>query len=385
MRRALRLAALLAATLLALAVPVQVRSAPKADSDDYDRLVLQARALLDDGNSLAAFCDYIDAYSARPDAAEAAQALADWLRSGNLPVHVPEAELAKLAQASGPIYALSMPDQNLVALASRTEMPAVTDPQNGWPFTRVMWFYRATDRVGGDLTCLAAVRFQTGDDAMLAQRTGRLLSVLRSALYERTGYLPLCDGVPFTVWLCRHATDAGGEQWRNNIYFYDIADQRSSIEWIREIAHEYSHMALPLIGGDYTEPEPWANGYYGERLLLRWIARGAAGGPTALEKAWGGTFSGYVNYDALRIEPCLALFNRHGVDSALLARRDATGMDYLFGMLLKVDDQAGPRALADLLWNLPQGGLVDPAQLVSGVRAALARGPRAASGKRRTS
>ena len=350
---------------------------PDGPSPGYDQLVYQAQNLEQNGSSLASFCDYVDAYTLDPDAIPAAHALLDSLRSGGLPAHAPYAELTKIVGSPGPISAEIVSDDNIVAVTSRDELPAIADPQNNWPFTRVMWLYRRTLMSPGDMTCFVSIRYQTSDDQPLAERTGRLLYLLRQALVEKTSYLPLCDGAPFTVWLCRHSTDAGGEQWQNNIYFYDIADQRSSIEWIREIAHEYSHMAFPLLGGDYIEPEAWANGYYGERLLLRWIARGAAGGPAALEEAWGRTFAGYVNYDDKRIAPTLAIFDRYGLNETRLGMRDVGGMNYLFGMLLKVDDIAGSKALADMLWNLPQRGLVDPKLLLSGVRAALARGTHA--------
>jgi hypothetical protein len=378
MQRALRTFGIVAVIVAIFAGRAQADLSAGA-APTYDQLVFQAQRLQQNGETLAGFCDFVDAYTMSPGQDPAAQALLDSLRTGNLPVHAPIAELSKLIGASGSVSAQSMSDGNIVAISTHDELPAISDPQNGWPFTRVMWFYRRTSRVAGDMTCFAAIRYQTSDDQSLAERMGRLLCDFRDALVEKTGYFPLCDGQPFTVWLCRHSTDAGGEQWQNNIYFYDVTNARSSIEWIREIAHEYSHMAFPLVGGDYSEPEAWANGYYGERLLLRWVARGAAGGPAALEAAWGGTFTGYVNYENKRIIPALAIFDRYGLDQSRLDRRDAGGMNYLFGMLLSVDDKAGPKAIADLLWNLPQRGLVDPKQLVPGVRAALARGAQGAA------
>ena len=363
--------AIVAGRLSASPVP----SAPPS----YDQLNTQAKSLEENGDSLAGFCDFIDAYTQMPGAAPAANALLGILHDGNLPIHAPFEQIGKLIGSSGPVYAQAMLDNNLIAVTSRDELAAKSDPQNNWPFTRVTWFYRRTLKSPGDMTCFVSIHYQTSDDQALAERAGRLLYVLRASLVEKTGYLPLCDGVPFNVWFCRHATDAGGEQWQNNIYFYDITNARSSIEWIREIAHEYSHMALPLLGGDYIEPEAWANGYYGERLLLRWVARGAAGGPAAVEQAWGGTFAGYVNYEDKRIAPALLLFDRFGLDADRLARRDAVGMDYLFGMLLKVDDTSGPKALAELLWSLPQKGIVDPKLLLPGVRAALAQAAKGGS------
>jgi hypothetical protein len=353
----------------ALTIPTTATAATLS----YDQLVAQAQSLQQDGERLAAFCDYVEAYRLQPTANAASSALIKSVRDGSLPLHVPDSVLNSLVGLPGPVVVTSQLDGNVTVVTTRDETSPLNDPQNGWPFTRVAWIYRASSEPHGDMVCFAAIRFQTGDDQEMAERTGRLLSVIRQALVDKTGYKPLTDGVPFTVWLCRHATDAGGEQWRNSIYFYDIESPRASIEWIREIAHEFSHMALPIVGGDYTAPEPWANGYYGERLLLRWLSRGGGGGPAAVEKAWGGTFAGYPNFDAKLVAPALTTFAAHGISNTWIDRRDREGMEYLIGLLLTVDDKAGPKACADLLWNLPKAGLVDPRLLLPGARVALAQ------------
>lgn len=77
-----------------------------------------------------------------------------------------------------------------------------------------------------------------------------------------------------SVWLSPSRftnADVGGEQFRNQIYIYDIYAARSPFEWCRELAHEYGHYILPGVTG-FTSPEPWANGVLGERLFTLWIA-----------------------------------------------------------------------------------------------------------------
>ncbi len=359
---------LLASILASLAAPIT-----SAATLSYDQLIAQAHGLEQDGEKLAAFCDYVDAYKLQPARNTASDALLAEVRAGTLPVHVPDSVLSTLVGVGGPIKVTSDLDGNAYIVTSRDELTSMTDPQNGWPFTRAAWIYRSAGETRTDMICMAGLRFQSDEDQALAERTGRLLCVIRQALVDKTSYKPLTDGVPFTVWLCLHATDAGGEQWRNSIYFYDVNEPRASIEWIREIAHEFSHMALPLVGGDYTDPEPWANGYYGERLLLRWLSRGGGGGPTAVEKAWGGTFAGYANFDAKLIAPALNNFAAHGLSNSWIDHRDRDGMEYLIGMLLTIDDKAGPKTCADLLWNLPKSGLVDPKLLLPGARVALSQ------------
>jgi hypothetical protein len=256
------------------------------------------------------------------------------------------------------------------------EIEPVNDPQNNWPFARITYYYRQSEKPAGDWVCYAVMHSQTSEDQDLSDRVGRLLGVIRKALVDQTGYNALTDGVPFGVWLARHSSgEPGGEQemWHNNIYFFDVTAKRSNIEWIREIAHEFSHLALPAIGGDYTDPEAWANGYYGERLLVRWLARGAAGGPAAVRAAFGGPFSGYVNFQRLLIDPYEGDFLKVGMNRAMLGRHDGLGMRYLIGMLLAIDDHSGPKVVGDLLWSLPQTALVDPLLLYSGAADALSR------------
>ena len=121
-----------------------------------------------------------------------------------------------------------------------------------------------------------------------------------------------------------------------------------------KIAHEYSHLALPPLGGDYKEPEAWANGYLGERLLVRWVARGAGGGPRALEKAWGGTFSGYPNFERVLIEPALELYRKNGLSRPWLARRDEAGCATSSGSCLRWTTSAArakPAVFSGGLWR----------------------------------
>ena len=56
------------------------------------------------------------------------------------------------------------------------------------------------------------------------------------------------------------------------ILFFKVAQERSESEWLREIAHEYSHVVLPTFGGFRPPNEPFANGTLGETLAMTWIA-----------------------------------------------------------------------------------------------------------------
>lgn len=323
---------------------------------DYQTAVTNAEVAAQNGDASTAFCDYETALADYPSADLPKNALIALL--GGLPRHMDLSLVAHLPAPIAPcsISSFTVPAGNspaqratLVAPASSLHLKELSDPENGWPFDHVVYVYRSDVATPDKGILLCAVHYQTDDDRKLAQRVGSLLLVLRQAYLQETGKRPVGDTRSFDVWLCRRAPETGGgEEWRGNLYYYNTADNRSSIEWIREIAHEYSHLAFAAIGGSYTQPEAWANGYIGERILVRWLARGAGGGPAMVEQVWG-TFSGYPNFARLLVTPEETLYETQGPSEAWLARRDAVGMNYVIGFLLWVDDNQGSRFLGDLL------------------------------------
>ena len=262
-----------------------------------------------------------------------------------LPDQLLTAQLAAL-----PVDTATLPVGLGLQVTPKPYLPTTaTEPQHGGTFPRITYFYVLTDTAGTD-QLLCRLHYTQMSDASLATRMGGLLTLLHRTLTQHLGRSPYGGTDPFDVWLCRQGA-AGGDEWHRNIYFYDLDDARSSIEWIREIAHEYSHMALPPIGG-YTAPEYWANGYYGERLLVRWLAR-TPGDPALVQQIWG-DFSGWPNFDRLLIAPAIALYKAHERDPVLAAQTDETGMRYLIGQMLVFDDKYGDKRLANALSDLPQ-------------------------------
>jgi hypothetical protein len=312
---------------------------------------------------------YLAAIKAQPAQDAPRIALFNMITVHGMPHVLSSAQLRSVAAAHGP-FSVERVDRGVTLIcldgATGHSLDSVSDPQNQWPFPALIDVYASGVGDSADSALVCAVHYQTSDDAALAARTGRLLALLRSVLVERTGHMPIYES-PFHVWMSRSASASpGGEQWRNNLYFYDIADARSSIEWIREIAHEYSHLAFPAIGGDYTDPEAWANGYIGERLLVRWLSDTDDVGPAVVEQEWGAAFTGYSNFEAKLIEPAVNEFVAAGLNRTDLAARDANGMRYVIGLLLWVDQTKGSRAVGDLLWNMNSA---DPSDLFDSVKA----------------
>lgn len=284
----------------------------------------------------------VAAQQAKPDNAGAKRAVEASVTDG-LPMQITAALLSHL-----PVDVTPCADGLGTLIVPKPFLPVhVLEPQNGLPFVKIAYLY--TPNTDGTLRQLCQVHYTVPDDAPLAARMARLLSLAHQTLVRQTGRPPAHGDTPFHVWLVRSGK-AGGEQWGENLYFYDLDAPRSSIEWIREIVHEYSHLALPAIGG-YKDPEYWANGYLGERLLVRWFQR-IPDGPAIVGRAWG-DFSGAANFNRLLITPALDLYKKVGPSPQWLARTDADGMRYLIGQALTIDDKYGSKALGTALNLLP--------------------------------
>ena len=378
------------ALLIALAAP-----GAKATADsyhDYQAAIEKAGVAARSGDGETAFAEYEAALTQYPNAELPKSALIGMLGGGlpekmdlrllsHLPAAIPPCEISTFTIPSGD---LKGQQGTLVAPAPMLNLKELSDPENGWPFTHVLYVYRTgnSDANTAELPCV--VHYQVDDDQALARHVGALLFLLRETYLQETGDRPVGDHHAFDVWLCRRSPQAGGgEEWRGNLYFYDTGESRSSIEWIREIAHEYSHLAFAAIGGDYTAPEAWANGYIGERILVRWLSRGAAGGPPAVEEAWGGTFAGYPNFERILLAPPEQLYESEGPSQEWLARRDAAGMRYVIGLLLWIDDHRGPRFLGNMLATLTARHETSPQDIYQ-LEIAMTRHPKHPSGVRTT-
>jgi len=284
----------------------------------------------------------VAAHQAEPNSRQAAQRLEDSVSAG-LPSRLPNDWLPAL-----PVEITLLPYDLGTLMVPRDYLPThAAEPQHGWKFAKVAYVYLPGPQ-NSQLFC--AVHYPMTTDGALAARVARLLALAHQTLTLKTGQEAVNGTAPFDVWLCRGG-QTGGEQWKTNLYLYDIDTPRSSIEWIREVVHEYSHLALPAIGG-YDAPEYWANGYLGERLIVRWLMR-ESDGLARVEAVWG-DFSGAANFDRLLLAPALAQYRKIGPSPAWLGRKDDTGMRYLIGQALTFDDKYGAQRLGEAFVRLPR-------------------------------
>jgi hypothetical protein len=239
------------------------------------------------------------------------------------------------------------------------------DDKYSQPYHAVCCGYIAERASGSNKVIGYARRFYVhapdADALPLAKRVARELLLLLAENRERLRYDPPRDNPTVDVWLTRQngqglSADVGGEQFKNKIYIYGITSDRRPIEWMREVAHEYGHYALPGVSG-FHAPEEWANGVLGERLFLKWLADDLRAGRLRPEDLPFVTPEQLNDYIARQVTPLIRRIAHDGVDAHLVARRDAAGMDYYTGFALYLDAVYSSNGLLDALsFTTPRTG-----------------------------
>lgn len=220
-------------------------------------------------------------------------------------------------------------------------------------------------------------------DAVLAERAARFLLLLYNEVHRRLT-IDHPAGQPLHVWLDAGAqpggeADAGGQQFRDQVYIYRIYSSRTPLEWGRELAHEYGHYILPGVAG-FSAPEEWANGVLGERLFISWLARDLRKGALAATSLPVMTPQDVRTYLERQVYPLLARYTARGRPFAppTLKRRNAAGMDTYTGLALFVDAAYGSGALLDCLAateTAPGREIVYAPDFLKGVLRGLAEAP----------
>ena len=215
------------------------------------------------------------------------------------------------------------------------------EPRFGWDFTRVAYVYAPRREPRGMLMALSVRVHFSPEDETQALRTARLCARLLRLHREKFGHeavYPRAAEIA-DVWLAtQSAADptTGGETWNSNVYIYAVRRERTPIEWVRTVAHEWGHLTLPAARG-FTAPENDAAGYLGERLHIKWMRSETR--DTAIADGTTPTILDFY-YDR-QIAPLIARFQEGGPDSPLLSGNDAESMDYYIGMALAFDEAFG--------------------------------------------
>lgn len=135
-----------------------------------------------------------------------------------------------------------------------------------------------------------------------------------------------------------------------DIIFFKTSEPRSEAEWLRELAHEYGHVVLPIFNGFRPPLEPFGNGLLGESLGIMW----AAAAPTEFA-------SPLQEIQAARTAPLLPAASVTLVDTAsaataqpaTLPAAETEGRDFA----RELESHVAANALASLnQWNLQGPG-----------------------------
>lgn len=255
--------------------------------------------------------------------------------SVTIPVNVPSFETQVLPDAGLRTEAVILTPRLSEQSLSRS------DPKHGWQFTVACYGYFRNEYLSQP-ELRFRVYAQQVDDLPRAQKVCRLLLRLGQLAWHRLRLQVNLQGERvLNVWLCRQG-NPGGEQWRNNLYIYSIQSIQHPIEWLREVAHEFSHALLPGITG-YIAPEPWASGYMGERLFMTWLE--ATGTQLSSDDLCDASLQDIRQFVQQR---CLPLRNRWATDGFPredFSRTDAVGMGTLIGLALYIDAVYGSNTL----------------------------------------
>ncbi len=299
------------------------------------------------------------------------------LRRHGLPWWTRASTLDRLPLRTESVNPALLPDGRITSEAS-VPLPAETEPlyQRSYRYQIAVYAPEppasaSSPATGGDtlLRQRFVLHFRRPDEAALARRLANDFAALY-ALMDRNlrRHVREDEDGRLQVWLMAEG-EAGGEQWKQHVYFYDLARPRSNLEWLREAAHEYGHACLPITRG-FTAPEQRADGELGERLFLRWIADRAArpDGPAYLA-ALNLMASGVTSYRARYVDPLAEAFARGGWRPGVVERLDADAMNHVMGLALWAEAAHGTPFLREMLALIPHEG---PTGLWAGYTRAVA-------------
>ncbi|MDQ3812655.1 MAG: hypothetical protein M3347_01735 [Armatimonadota bacterium] len=178
-----------------------------------------------------------------------------------------------------------------------------------------------------------------------------------------------------------------------DITFFKMTQPRDESEWLRELAHEYGHVALPALNGFEPPLEPYGNGLMGETLGMLWAAAApgefvtpiktetmsvpatSTVGPTA---EFAQDLQAHIVRQAMG---SLRFWKAQGPGSALRGDSGSDGLRYLQGLTTYIERVYGAHvlgaALRPLVGRSTRGQIVFPTGLnTDSLLDSLARGLR---------
>ncbi len=237
-------------------------------------------------------------------------------------------------------------------------------PKQGWEFD-----WSTAGFVGGFKPPNAEVkerRFElfSQESTVGSARPESVVRLLLRLCSYNISYMRLDHAADFsktvTVYLC-FGGDPGGEQLFeadnqvggkkvDDVYFYDLRSLTDPVETVREVAHEYGHAVLPSLGGEFTAPEAWANGYLGEKLYLSYLAQARTESKLGPEDTFGATPEALRAWVKKNVDPLVNDAFVNGPRPALLAGKGKASMDAVLGLALATARVYNPQLMCRALY-----------------------------------
>lgn len=276
-------------------------------------------------------------------AAALAAALAPSARAEGVAVKAPPP--VGSARYLDPRLGATLPERGWQVYLSRTtRKPSVRDPKYNFEYPFAVGVNVFTDikdqETSGERRF--EINYAKKEDEPLARRIGSVMARLH---WLGVDYLGASTGRSGTsLWLARDG-EPGAEESGGSIWVHALDTPRAPAEWVRELAHEYSHAILPTLG-PYSKPERWANGYLGERLFLKWMLH-----DNRQSDVWDEPIDA-AGYLANQVVPLRELFLAEGPTSPKSELTDAEGMHFLIGQFLALEAAHGPALLRELFGRI---------------------------------
>lgn len=222
--------------------------------------------------------------------------------------------------------------------------------------TQILYVYSipASEYYSGLATLQLKVRFSDSNDATLAAHLAQLM--LQAKLID-DNFLNRKPAV-LTLWLETAAADwpnsldakspweaaAKIDSEANSIMIFRIHEPRTDTEWMRELMHEYGHVAWPDFKTFVPPIEPNANGVLSETMAPIWLAQNTEDDDDNKKIVYP-----LIQQTAL---PVLQNWLKEGPDSQTAVGVDEQARQYLQGLCVYIDRVYGTKVLLDVMTKL---------------------------------
>jgi hypothetical protein len=203
-------------------------------------------------------------------------------------------------------------------------------------FPRALYVY-LFDPAAGRFSRRATVHAQSERVSDYMLPVGALLGRLMVLHGAYLGSAP--DARETHAWLYE-AGQPGAAHLGEHLFFYGLRTPPGPSEWVREVCHEYGHLALPPFG-PFESPEPWGNGRAGELLFSEWLHRNRL-------PAWSPSVDRSALVERLVYPPLRDVIAR-GPEAGGRRSLGAEGMSFVAALVLTIERRHGAAALRAVL------------------------------------